>query len=288
MNRWKRFWLSALSLVLAFFIFTFVFFPLPGYVPILMYHFLYPQAEINPQTSTLNVGIEAFEKQMWFLKTFGYRAISLDEYYEIKMGLRKPRGKEVLITFDDGHHTYVDHALPVLERYQLKSVNFLVWRHLVINWEAYINLNEAKELSKNPLVELESHSMTHPNLTKVSLSRAESEIFQSKDYLQKALKKEIKYFCYPEGGFNPEVMALAQKAGYRLAFRTSQKLKAYPDSPYSVVRIKISPKYNLFVFWLTVSGLAYYAKRIDHFFHQLTLGFGNGKLSAYKLSYGTM
>ncbi len=284
----KRFLISAISLILVFFILVFVFFPLPGYVPILMYHFIYPKSEVNPKTSTLNVSIEAFERQMWFLKTFGYHALSLDEYYDIKMGLKKPRGKEVLITFDDGHHTYIEHALPILERYQLKSVNFLVWRHLTLNWDAYINLNEAKQLLHNPLIDLESHTITHPNLTQVSLSRAESEIVQSKDYLQKALKKEINYFCYPEGSFNPEVMKLVQKAGYKMAFRTSLKFyKLHPETAYSVVRIKVSPKYNLFVFWWYVSGFGYYVKKADYFFHQLTLSFTSGKLTPYKSRHGT-
>lgn len=285
----KRFLISAMSLVLIFFLLAFIFFPLPGYIPILMYHYIYPKSELGSGAPSLYVSTEAFERQMWFLKTFGYRVISMDEYYEIKTGKRKPRGKEVLITFDDGHRSYLERALPILERYQLKSTNFLIWRHLIKDMKDYINLNEAKKLSRNPLVVLESHTITHPNLTKVPLARAKSEIIQSKEYLEKALGKEIKYLSYPEGSFNPDVMQLAQEAGYRLAFRTSLKFyKSYPETPYSISRIKISHKYNLFVVWLFISGLAYYAKKIDHFFHQLTLGLANGKLNAYKPQHGTM
>ena len=291
----RRIFFSALSVILIFFISAFVFSPLPGYVPILMYHYVYPKANIGPESSSLNVSIEAFEKQMWFLKTFGYRTISMDEYYEIKTGKRKPRGKEVLITFDDGHRTYLTKAMPILERYQLKSTGFLVWRLLLKGGTDYINLNEVKNLSRNPLIDFQSHTMTHPNLTKVSLSRAKDEIFQSKEYLEKALGKEIKYFCYPEGSFNPDTAQLVQEAGYKMAFRTSLKYyKSYPEIPFAVVRIKISPKYNLFVFWLSVSGLAYYAKQIGNFYVyakragiQLTLNFPNGKLNTYKPQYGT-
>lgn len=284
----KRFLISAMSLVFIFFLLAFIFFPLPGYIPILMYHYIYPKSELGSGAPSLYVSTEAFERQMWFLKTFGYRIISMDEYYEIKTGKRKPRGKEVLITFDDGHRSYLERALPILERYQLKSTNFLIWRHLIKEMEDYINLSEAKELTGHPLVALESHTITHPNLTKVSLLRARDEITQSKDYLEKALKKEIKYFCYPEGSFNPDLMRLIQEAGYRLAFRTSLKFyRPYPETLYSVTRIKISHKYNLFVFWLFISGLDFYAKKIDHFFHQLTLRILNGKLDPYKSQYGT-
>ncbi|GEM_PF-2348771 len=283
----RRFCISLVSLTLVFFLSVFIFFPLPGYIPVLMYHFIYPKEEVSVKDS-LNVSIDAFERQMWFLKTFGYRVISMDEYYEIKMGSRKPRGKEILITFDDGHRTYIKNALPILKRYQLKSTEFLIWRYLSSSeWKDYINLNEAKELSGDPLITFESHTMTHPNLTQIPSSRAKSEIFQSKEYLQKALKKEMNYFSYPEGSFSPEIMQFVQKAGYRMAFRTSfKKYKTFPQIPYAVVRIKVSPKYNLFVFWLEVSGLAYYAKHMGYFFDQLTPGFHNDKLKAYTNHHG--
>lgn len=284
----KRFLLSILSLALAFLVFSFVFSPLPGYIPVLMYHYLYPKSQMGPGTSSLNVSVENFDRQMWFLKTFGYRVLSLDEYYDIKMGLRKPRGKEVLITFDDGHHTYVDYALPILERYQLRSVNFLIWQHLIGDSKAYIGLEEAKKLSENPLVDFQSHTLTHPNLKEVSLSQAEDEIVQSKKYLETALNREIKYFCYPEGSFDSDLMALVKAAGYQMAFRTSfKRFKSYPQIPYAIVRIKINPKYNLFVFWWFVSGLDDYFKKVDRFFHQLTLTFHNGKLAPYKSGYRT-
>lgn len=284
----KRFLIWIISLILIIAISVFIFFPLPGNIPVLMYHFLYPKIDVVGGLSSLNVAIEEFEKQMWFLKIFGYRTISLDEYYEIKKGLRKPRGKEVLITFDDGHRTYLEHGLPILTRYGLKSAQFLVWKHLTGTWQHdYFDLAEAKELSQNPLVELGAHSMTHSSLTEIPLTSAKDEIIQSKDYLQKALGKEIKYFCYPRGAFNSDLVEIVRQAGYRLAFRTSLKFGSYPETPYSVSRIKINPKYNLFVFWWYVSGLAHYVKKIDHFFHQLTLSFTNGKLNVYKPAYGT-
>ncbi len=281
----KRILITLLCLSLIISVCAFVFFPLPGYVPVLMYHFLYPKSEVVPEASSLNVATEDFQKQMWFLKTFGFRPISLDEYYEIKTGLRKPQGREVVITFDDGHHSYLDRALPVLEQYQFKSVNFLVWKWLTGDQKDYIHLSEAKNLSGNPLVDLQSHTVNHPNLAQISLSEAKTEITQSKIDLENALGRKIKYLCYPEGSFTPEIMKLAEQAGYQLAFRTSLKFyKSYPETPYSIVRIKVSPKYNLFVFWWYVSGMGHYAKEIDHFFHRLTLAMTGGTLTPYKPS----
>ena len=281
----KFFWGLILA---ALFLSTLIFvsLPLPGHIPILMYHYVFPKEELG--TSSLNVSIDDFQKQMWFLKMFGFKTISLDDLYAIKTGKQKPRGREVVITFDDGHFTYLKYALPIMERYQIQSVNFLIWDHLKRAWHDDISLEDAKRLVHHPLVALESHSLTHPDLREVSAKQARTEIFLSKKNLEKALGKTIDYFCYPKGSFNPEIEDMVKAAGYKLAFRTSFKYyKAYPETLYSLGRIKAPPRQGLFVFWLNVSGIITYAKEIDAFFHQLTGRKVNDKLNVYEPAYKT-
>lgn len=285
----KKILFISISVVLIFETLVFVLLPIKGYIPILMYHYVVPREEIG--TSSLSVSIDDFQKQMWFLKTFGFKTISLDEFYAIKTGKEKPRGREVLITFDDGHSSYVKYALPIMERYQIKSANFLIWDHLTKAevWSHDIHLEEAKHLVNHPLVTWGSHTLTHPVLREVSLEQATTEIFLSKERLEEAFKKRIDYFCYPGGSFTPGIAEIVEKAGYRLAFRTSFKYyKAYPETLYSLSRIKVSPRQSLFVFWLNISGIVTYAKEIDAFFHQLTGHKPNDKLTLYEPAYKSM
>src|SRR3989338_414495 len=109
----------------------FVAFPPKRHIPILMYHFVVPKNPKAPITTTLDVSVETFEKQMRFLKTFGFRPISLDEFYAIEMSLTEAKGKQLVITVDDGNETYLQYALPILERYGFPSVNFVIWNNLV-------------------------------------------------------------------------------------------------------------------------------------------------------------
>ena len=69
---------------------VFFLFPLPGTIPVLMYHFI-----DTPERSAVEknvVSLESFKKQMDFLARFGYRVISLDDYYAIRKGEKKPLG----------------------------------------------------------------------------------------------------------------------------------------------------------------------------------------------------
>lgn len=233
-----------------------VFAPLPpkGYIPVLMYHFIFPQTEVGK--NSLNVGIKDFQYQMWFLKTFGFRPISLDEYYAIQTGQAKPRGREVVITFDDGHKTYLENAFPILERYHIPSANFLIWAHLNRGWNDDMSLEQVKRLLNHPLITFGSHTLTHPNLSKVSIEEAHHEIFQSKAELENALSQKIHYFCYPDGAFNQDVMDLVKAAAYRLAFRTGNKsYSSFPETLYSIRRIKVRGREGLVVFLFQVLGI---------------------------------
>ncbi len=284
----KKFILSLFLVVLLSDGLIFVSLPLPGHIPILMYHYIYPKEQVG--TSTLNVSVDKFRRQMWFLKTFGFRTISLDEFYAIKTGKQKARGREIVVTFDDGHFSYLKYALPIMERYHIQSVNFLIWNHLVQKiWPDDMTLKDAEQLSHHPLVTFGSHSLSHPNLSEISREQAKTEIVQSKENLEKALGKKVYYFCYPSGAFDQEVLQMVKAANYRLAFTTARKhLNGYPETLYSIARIKVHPEHNLFIFWLNISGIIYYMNRIDNFFHQLTGHKLGDKLTIYESEPKTM
>ena len=287
----KRRWLWVTFLFLAIPALLFVVLPSKGHIPVLMYHLILPESRVGA-TGSLNVSVSDFERQMWFLKTFGFRSISLDEFYAIKSGEAKAHGKEVLISFDDGNKSYAEFALPILERYQIKSANFLIWDHLLRRWQDDLSLEDAKHLVNHPLITFGSHTLSHPNLSEISQNQARAEIIKSKENLEKALGRNIYYFSYPSGFFNQEIVKLVEEAGYRLAFTTARKrLMGEPETFYSMTRIKVGPRTHLFIFWLYVSGLMDYAKQVDHFFqrflHRLTAPVSSGKLNVYEPGYKT-
>ncbi|MBI4368564.1 MAG: polysaccharide deacetylase family protein [Candidatus Omnitrophica bacterium] len=273
-------WLGVLSfLILAT---GFVLLPSKGYIPVLMYHVILPEKDLG--RGSLNVGIRHFQRQMWFLKTFGFHPISLDELYAIKTGQAEPKGREVVVTFDDGHRSYLKEALPVMERYGIPSANFLIWDHLNNRfWKDYMTLEEAKSIAEHPLVTFGSHTLTHPDLPDTGRAQAEVEIVESRKRLEESFDQTIDYFCYPSGLFNEDIIQLVEAAGYKMAFTTKAKrLRGHPESLYSLLRLKVKRTNNLFIFWLHVSGISDAMERAGLFFRQLTGNKQNDTLSAYQ------
>ena len=259
----------------------FCFLPPKGYIPVLMYHFVVPEHQVG--STSLDVSVEHFNSQMWFLRTFGFRPITIDEFYQIKTGKVKPKGKEVLVTFDDGNETYLQYALPVLERYQIPSINFLVWNFLVQKENGSMSLEDAKRFLNHPLITFGSHSLTHPKLTEIPPEQAKTEVVEAKKNLEQALGKPMNYFAYPLGFFNDQIIEFVDEADYQLAFTTSRKrLERRKESLFTVVRIKVHPRYNLFIFWAYLTGLVDFGNRVDTLFHQLTVNKQSVKLNVYE------
>lgn len=229
--------------------------PLPGMLPILMYHFIGTEEDAAREKNF--VTLESFKRQIEFLHRFGYRVISLDDYYEILTGRRKPRGREILLTFDDGNDSFLRDAFPVLARYEYPVALFLVSESMKKGINTAMPIKDIKQLMAYPWITVAAHTRTHPTLTALSETRMEDEIAGSKKDLEAMLGIPIHYFAYPYGEFDERVIEVTKKAGYRLAFTTSyKKFKTVQDGPYAVTRNKISrTSDNLLVFWFKLSGL---------------------------------
>ena len=213
--------------------------PLPGQIPILMYHFI--GSEDDAEGSRNFVTLETFQKQMVFLKKMHYRVISLDEFSGIYNGQKKATGREVVLTFDDGNPSVFNLAWPILKRYGFPSTQFLISEGLKYGTYGSIAIDKLDKIQADPLITWAAHSRTHPFLSQLSDAELESEIAGSKSDLETELKVPIRYFAYPYGAFDDRALHEAEKAGFDLAFTTSpKKLNDARLGKYCLTRIKIS------------------------------------------------
>ena len=254
-----------ISVFIAFLV-LFIILPLPGTVPVLMYHFV--GSERDAKDNSNYVSARMFANQMAFLKRFGYRVLSLAEYEDTLTGKRKPRGREVVITFDDGHYTFADQALPILDRYQFPVNLFLISEFV----KGHIKCGSMEKdtldntLLTRPWIHVNSHTRTAPELPSLSEAEILAELSGSKADLEAMFRVPVNYLAYPSGEFDERVIQAARQAGYHLAFTTApKKLKKIPLGPYSLTRDKIfRESENPFVFWSHVSGLYQWFKESRH------------------------
>jgi len=212
---------------------------------VLMYH----NIGIRPKRVTLKslyVTPRMFRFQMWYLKTAGFKVVSLHEILSFING-KNFNEKLVAITFDDGYQDFYDNAFPVLKTYNFPSTVFLVselvgkenrWDSNVerlLNWDSILEMKDAG-------VTFGSHSKTHPFLSRLSEKELRDEIRDSKIILEERLKNPVDFFCYPNGNYDNRVLETVHTSGYKGAVTTNRGLIHRNDSPFEMTRSFI--RYN--------------------------------------------
>jgi peptidoglycan/xylan/chitin deacetylase (PgdA/CDA1 family) len=147
-----------------------------GDVPVFVFHSLEP---------------ESFGSKLRYLAENGYRTLSADEYFRALMGTRPAPDRAVVLTFDDGRGSLWSVGQPLLKRYGMTGIVFLVpgrvasrpgppaptWDDVlgehasaasVLEREsgegALLSWEEIETLAKDGVFDFQSHTLTHARI----------------------------------------------------------------------------------------------------------------------------
>lgn len=109
------------------------------------------------------------------------------------------------------------------------------------------------------ILDLGSHTVTHPYLTQVSRETQEKEIVESRRILSELSGRHIRYFAYPGGEYNRDTLELVKTAGYEAAFAVIPK--KIGDARFEIGRIGVYSQ-SLLKFQLKTMGVADLARRL--------------------------
>jgi len=161
-----------------------------------------------------------FEKQIAWLATAGYRALSLSEYLR-----HHPAENEkcVAITFDDGYRSLPQYALPILAHYHFHATVFAIADYVgrANSWDVKFFLPRFPHLDWGELRELMAagweignHSLNHDYLPALADCELRDDLFDSKKILEDHLQTPIRHLSLPFGRGSERVYQTAEEAGY--------------------------------------------------------------------------
>lgn len=241
----------ALSLCFLVSILSWLFWPTAS-VPILAYH------QVSEVEDIYSVTAAQFEEQMNYLSSEGYTAISLEELfasYEGKFSLPK---KPIIITFDDGYEDNFLTALPIMEKYHMRSTVFIVTD--LVGTPEYLSWPEIREMQKRH-TEIGSHTVSHVGLGNLTGEEQNRQILESKAILERYLGKPIKFLAYPYGQYSALTQQLLQQAGYKGACSGIPGQNGKEVDAYALKRVNVPhPQYGLGEFRLRLFRAHLYTK----------------------------
>jgi len=229
-------------------------------IPILAYHRVV-ESSSDAGRHGIYVTRENFDWQMWYLKKKGFVTLTFRDYTNLTEEQKK-YGKYIFLTFDDGYEDNYLVAFPILSKYGFKATVFLVAGRQTNEWDRDNSSEpELRLLSKEEILEMKkygiefcSHTLTHPDLTKIPLEAAKKEILESKKKIEEIIQDKVITFAYPYGKLKQNLKEIVKEAGYEFGIATDSGSAAMDEDWFEIRRIILFPKTGKRSFKRKVSG----------------------------------
>ena len=172
----------------------------------------------RPDEARLLISPKHLEGQIRYLQRRGYEFVTAEELNGA------PANGTVALTFDDGFRTALTDVAPLLTRLGVRGTFYVSpglfgTQHWQVSGDEgrLLDADDAKALVGAGM-ELGSHTMTHPDLRKLTDEDLASELEGSKAAIEKITGRPCRTLAYPYGLYDDRVTAATAAAGYDLAF----------------------------------------------------------------------
>jgi peptidoglycan/xylan/chitin deacetylase (PgdA/CDA1 family) len=204
-------------------------------VPVLMYHVIGTPPPSAPYPE-LYVSRQLFAAQVAALARAGYQAVTLDQVWNAWHGRAPLPSRPIVLTFDDGYRGDFGAAMPILHRQRWPGVLNLLVANLHRHGWGLKSWMVRRMIARG--WEVDSHTLTHPNLTTVSPARLWHEVHGARVVLQRLFHVPVRFFCYPSGAYDPAVIAAVRRAGY-LGATTELPGLARRSAAFTLARVRV-------------------------------------------------
>jgi peptidoglycan/xylan/chitin deacetylase (PgdA/CDA1 family) len=172
-------------------------------------HLLYHELTTDPPSNTYQLHIESFRSHLCEL--LGHQA-----------GLIRP-----VVTFDDGHRSNYEAALPALNEFRVSGIFFITagWvsdtRGQSVSWSDLRALQEAGHV-------IGAHGWSHKLFTHCNPTELRREIVTAKAALEDNLGSAVTSLSFPGGRSNQRCIQTALEAGYTTLYTSTPAVEALP------------------------------------------------------------
>ncbi|MFO1176151.1 MAG: polysaccharide deacetylase family protein [Paracoccaceae bacterium] len=177
-----------------------------GVTSILMYH------SVSDRGGATSIAPKVFAMQMRVLAESGVAVLSLDDWLAAREAGHLP-ARSVVITFDDGFQDFAEAAWPAMRRQGFVPIVYLPtglvgkaedWRGIASPPRSLMGWDTIRALSAEGVL-FGSHTVSHPDLTAMSLADARCELVRAQVAIEDRLGRPVQHFAPPYGLSSPEV-----------------------------------------------------------------------------------
>jgi peptidoglycan/xylan/chitin deacetylase (PgdA/CDA1 family) len=202
-----------------------------------MYHVIAPAPPGAPFPG-LYVTPQEFASQMRALKDAGWTSVTLDElgaYW--RRGVSLPRGKPIVISFDNGYQSQFTKALPVL-----RGLGWVGDENIQLTGlppsQGGLGDDEIRGLIAAGW-ELDTQGISHADLIALTASELHEQVADARVTIQRRYHVPVNWFCYPSGHYDATVVAAVVAAGYKGSTTVVPGWAGAREDPYRLPRLRV-------------------------------------------------
>jgi peptidoglycan/xylan/chitin deacetylase (PgdA/CDA1 family) len=161
-----------------------------------------------------------FREQMQFVKDSNIPVIPLADLLAWKKGTKNIPDESFVITMDDGWEGVYQYAWPILKEHRFPFTIYLYKKYVNIGGRS-MSWAQIKEMMDSGLCTIGSHSVSHDSMTarkgrtdEAYTAYLQSELQDSKTFLEQNLGITIDSFAYPYGNYNTQIRDQGIATGY--------------------------------------------------------------------------
>jgi peptidoglycan/xylan/chitin deacetylase (PgdA/CDA1 family) len=213
-------------------------------VAVLAYHRFDPVRS----TAATVVTTTMLDEQLGYLADHHVAVVPLDAVVAAmtQHGLPILPAPAVAITVDDGFRSVYDELYPRIQRLHM-PITLFINPPMISGGHAYLTWEQIAEMRRSGLVDVEPHTMTHPDF-RVQRARLSPEAFhalvehelgESRRLVQERLGVAADILAWPYGIHDPELEQAARDAGYVATFALESRVVAPGDNAFALPRYQI-------------------------------------------------
>lgn len=208
-------------------------------VPILMYHYIsVPPEDADVYRIDLSVTPDKFLAQMQYLADNGHTPI---DFYTLSRAIANQEPlpeKPVILTFDDGYLDNYENAYPILQAFGFVG-NFFIPTEFIDNGRVgYMDWQMIEEMAAAGH-RFEPHARTHPDLRERENDFLIWEILGPQETLAAHIGYTPRYFSYPSGRYDANVLAMVERLDYWGAVTTVRGYTHGFENRYEWPRLRV-------------------------------------------------
>lgn len=197
--------------------------------------------DLYPDTS---IRAEQFADHVQELIDGGYNIVKLDTIVDaLKTGARLP-DRTIAITFNGGHKSAYENAMPLLLKKDIPFTVFLSTDHLDAKSPLHVSWDDVKKLRRNDLVSFGLHPAIYTRLTDADETEIRRQVNNAIVRYRAVFKTEPKFFAYPFGEYTQAYRDIVAASGFTAAFGQQSGVAYAGSDMFSLPRFPMTESYG--------------------------------------------